>query len=256
MVTVAHLGSRPLSLDCLRIMHQHPDLSVKAVVTYPEDHEGWWDGSLNTLASELGYPVIPEAELLEYELDYLISTLYFNILDTEILDHPSQGGLNLHQAELPRYRGSNTFSHAIMNARDDDHWQYGTTFHFMSPEVDEGDIISRKFVDITETDTAWSLYQKTERASVALFEELLPAIVSGEIQEMRTPQEQIDGKRYFFSKSSLDGEKHIPMEAFVDSDTELRVYDKIRALHFPPFEPAFTTIDGRKIYLTVDYPYA
>jgi len=249
MVSVALFGSRPLSRSCLELLHEEPEISVEAIVTYPEGHDGWWDGSLRSKAEEYGYPVVEEDEILEYELDYIISVLYYDILDAALLEHPTYGGLNLHQAELPRYRGSNTFSHAIMNARGDDYWKYGTTLHFMSEEVDEGDIVARKFVDITEEDTSKSLYKKAEQASVELFEEQLPNIISGKVQSMRTPQSEFDGQTYFYNKTSLDGEKEIPVEQLIDDDA-LSVYDKIRALDFPPFEPAYTKIEGQKVYLT------
>ena len=249
MVSVALLGSRPLSRACLELLHKEKEVSVKAVVTYPEGHEGWWDGSLRSKAKEYGYPVVEEAELFEYDLDYLISVLYYNILDGDLLNHPQYGGLNLHQAELPRYRGSNTFSHAIMNARDDDYWQYGTTLHFMSEEVDEGDIIARNFVEITEEDTSKSLYKKAEQASIDLFEEQLPNIVTGEVESIRTPQSEFDGETYFYNKTSLDEEKEIPLERLTGGKST-EVYDKIRALDFPPFEPAYTQIAGKKVYLT------
>lgn len=249
MISVALVGSRPLSRACLELLHEEEEVSVEAIATYPEGHEGWWEGSLRSKAEEYGYPVVEEEDIFEYDLDYIISVLYYNILGEDILEHPQYGGLNLHQAELPRYRGSNTFSHAIMNARDDDYWQYGTTLHFMSEEVDEGDIVARKFVEITEEDTSKSLYKKAEQASIELFEEQLPNIISGEVRSMRTPQSEFDGKAYFYNKTSLDGEKEIPLERLTEEGA-LEVYDKIRALDFPPFEPAYTKIAGRKVYLT------
>lgn len=252
MVSVAHLGSRRLSHRCLKLMDQHPEVEVKAIVTYPEDHEGWWEGSLHNRATELGYPVVSEEDLFDYDLDYLISTLYFNILDKELLDHPTHGGLNLHQAELPRYRGSNTFSHAIMNARQDNYWKYGTTLHFMSEEVDAGDIVARNFVDIADTDTSKALYKKVEDASVELFFEMLPKIISGEVNEIRKPQKDFEGKSYFYSKTSLEGEKYIPLEDLKEKENK-HIFDKIRALDFPPFEPAYTKMEGEKIYLTREY---
>jgi methionyl-tRNA formyltransferase len=234
-------------------LDEFPSIDVKAVVTYPEEHDGWWEGSLYKLATDLGYPIVNEEELLEFDLDYILSTLYYNILDEELLTHPTHGGLNLHQAELPRYRGSNSFSHAILNARDDDYWQYGTTLHYMSEEVDAGDIIKRNFVEIDENDTAHSLYQKTEDESVELLFEMLPKIVSGEIEDMRTQQDEFEGPSYFYSNESLDGEKLIPYETLTDQNQATEVYDKIRALDFPPFKPAYTEIDGEEIYLVKDY---
>jgi methionyl-tRNA formyltransferase len=254
MVKIGYFGSHPLGETCLELLHEYDETEVSAVVTYPEDYDSWWSGSVYELASNLGYPVITtenEDRILDYDIDYLVSVYYPNILGEELLSHPSQGALNLHQAELPRYRGSNVFSHAILNAREDDYWKYGTTIHFMAEEVDTGDVVDRKFVDITETDTARSLYEKTQQKSVELFEETIPKIFSGKVHKMRTPQEDFEGKQYFYPKTSLDGEKEIPFEDLCKGDSD-EIYDKIRALDFPPFKPAYTVFNGQEIHLTLN----
>lgn len=251
MISVAYFGSHPLGRECLRLLHEHEEVDVEVVVTYPAGYDSWWEGSVFDLATELGYDILTtdeESAVQSYDIDYIISVYYPNILGPELLDHPDEGALNLHQAELPRYRGSNVFSHAIINARDDDHWKYGTTIHFMAEAVDAGDIVDRKFVEIKESDTARCLYDRTRGASVELFEETLPKIVSGEVHDLRTPQSAYDTERYFYDKSSLDDLKEIPSERLSDNSIEL--YDLIRALDFPPFQPAYTYIAGNKINLT------
>jgi len=249
MVSVIHLGSRPLSHSCLRLMDEYDEIEVKGVCTYLPDHDGWWEGSLHEIATNLGYPVIQEDDIFDIEVDFLISTLYYNILGRELLTHPTYGGLNLHQAELPRYRGSNIFSHAILNATEDDYYQYGTTLHFMQEEVDAGDIVERRFVTIEPDDTAKSLYLKTEQQSIELFENMLPKIASAEVTEMRTPQEGFDSPQYFYSKDSLDGLKYIPQEELNELSPS-RLHDRIRAVEFPPFKPAYTKIGANEIFLT------
>lgn len=253
MTSIAFMGSHPLGEQCLEIATEHPDTSIELVVTYGPDADNWWNGSVYDLATDLGHDVVTideEDQVLERDVDYLLSVYYPNILGPELLAHPNDAPINLHQAELPRYRGSNVISHAIMNAREDGHWQYGTTMHFMAEAVDAGDIIARNFVPIREDDTARQLYERIEGASVELFEEVLPAMVSGEILEMGTPQKEYPGERYFYTKASLDGEKEIDPERLADPDEGTAVYDKVRALDFPPFEPAWVTVDGRKLYLT------
>ena len=86
---------------------------------------------------------------------------------------------------------------------------------------------------------------------------MLPAMVSDEIMEMGTPQDEYPGERYFYTKASLDGEKAIDPETLADPEHQDEVYDKVRALDFPPFEPAWVELeDGRKLYLTAsDYEY-
>jgi len=254
MPTVAFFGSHPLGEACLDRLVDHDDITVELVVTYPPDHEAWWDGSVNDRATTHDLtvePVANERALLDADVDYLLSVYYPNILGADLLDHPTEAALNLHQAELPRYRGSNVFSHSIMNARDDDHWMHGTTMHLMDPTVDAGDVVDRNFVPITETDTARDLYERTRLASIRLFEELLPVIVDREVQAMATPQSAYDCQRYFYRKDSLDSLKEISLARLRSAaPTErLALYDRIRALDFPPHEPAWTRIDGNKIYL-------
>lgn len=251
---VIHLGSRPLARRCLHLMDEEPGISVEAVVARPPDHDGWWEGSLASLAAELNYPVITEAEITDYSADFLISTLYWNVLDEEVLEHPTYGGLNLHQAELPRFRGCNSFSHAILKAREDDHWRYGTTLHFMAPAVDEGDIVDRRFLDIEPTDTARTLYDRVEDLSVELFADHVPNIADGSIISRRTPQSAFDGPVYYHARDSLADLKEISRETFVDPDDPLALYDRVRALEFPPFTPAYTGVGDRRLYLTTT-PY-
>lgn len=257
MTSIAFLGSHDLGVTCLDRLADDPDVEVPVVVTYPPGHDGWWEGSVRERAEVLGYPLLSldeERDLLAYDADYLLSVYYPNVLDAELLAHPREAAINLHQAELPRYRGSNTFTHAIQNARADDHWRYGTTMHLMIEEVDAGPIIDRRFVEISETDTARSLYERTREVSVTLFEDTLPKIVSGEVTAMATPQEAYDGERYFYLKSDID--KEIPLgrlaEADEDGATALAVYDTVRSLDFPPFEPAYTTVAGERVHLTTD----
>mgnify|MGYP000212273358 CR=1 FL=1 len=252
-ISVAFLGSHPLGEKCLEQLAKHKDISIDIVVTYPPDEDNWWEGSLYETASNLDHNVVSIAEekqVLDYEIDYLLSVYYPNILGSKLLEHPRELSLNLHQAELPRYRGSNVFTHSILNARDDDYWKHGTTLHIMAEDVDAGDVIDRRFAKIDESDTAWSLYQKVRNKSIKLFQDNLPKIVNKEIEEMRTPQSEFDGPRYFYQKTSINGLKVIPLNEVKKDGVE--VYDRIRALDFPPHEPAHTRIQGEKVYLTLN----
>lgn len=256
MTRIALLGSRPLSRRVLALLDEATDVDVAVVVTLAPDEDRWWEGTLWETADEMGYDRIAatdEERLLEVDVDWILSVQYPNIVGKTLLKHPNEGALNLHQAELPRYRGSNVFNHVILNAREDDHWRHGTTLHYMTEAVDEGDVVARKFVEITEDDTAKTLYERTEDASVALLEETLPSIISGEVAELRTPQSAFDGPRYHYRRKDIEGEKEIPPELLRDPDSELEAYDRIRAFDFPPFEPAYTWLGGRKVHLTADW---
>ncbi|ESP86926.1 methionyl-tRNA formyltransferase [Candidatus Halobonum tyrrellensis] len=254
MTRVAFYGSHPLGTACLEALSEHEGVDVVAVNTYPPGADTWWEGSLCERAEGLGYPVhhLDDDCALEYDVDYLLSVYYPNVVDADVLDHPDDCALNLHQAELPRYRGSNVFTHSIMNARADGYWRHGTTLHVMAPKVDAGDVIARRLVPITETDTARDLYERTCLASRALFRARLPSIADGTVADDATPQSAFSGERYYYAKDSLDGLKEIPAGRLANPDpaTAVETYDRIRALDFPPFQPAYTTVGGRRVDLT------
>jgi len=252
MTKIAFLGSHPLGERCLELLHEDERIDVPVVVTYPEGYDSWWDGSVLNFAEQLGYEVLPisrERDVLHFEIDYLMSVYYPNILDADLLSHPEYGAVNLHQAELPRYRGSNVFSHSIMNARADDHWKHGTTLHAMAEQVDAGDIIDRRFVEITEEDTARTLYEKVREASVELFETHLDEFAEKSIIGGATSQSEFVGERYFYNKDSLDELKKFSRAELTTMDQD-ELYDRVRALDFPPFEPAYVELDDHRIYLT------
>lgn len=254
MATFAYLGTHPVGIEVLRRLASHPDATVTVVVSYPPKEDNWWPGSVYREAEKMGLQVrtiADEESILEYDIDYILSVYYPNILSAELLDHPHRGSLNLHLAELPRYRGSNVFAHSIMNARDDDHWRHGATLHFMTEELDAGDIIDRRFVNIFENDTARDLYERTIDASIELFTDTLPKILSGKIKAMRTSQDSYECKQYFYRKNSLEGLEEIDLGALSDPDRTHEMYDRIRALEFPPHNPAFVKLDGRRINLTL-----
>jgi methionyl-tRNA formyltransferase len=117
-------------------------------------------------------------------------------------------------------------------------------------ELSKNDMIAHG--QITENDTAWSLYKRTNTASVELFREMIPAIASGQIQSMRTPQSAFEGPRYYNLKSSLDSIKQISLADFTNENKALDVWDRIRALEFPPFEPAYIYIGDKKVYLNTN----
>jgi methionyl-tRNA formyltransferase len=237
----------------LQALDEHEHITVSEVVTYEPPHDGWWSGSLWDSAEKLGIeptPIEGEHRLLESGVDWILSVQYPNIIGSELLNHPSKGAVNLHQAELPRYRGSNLFNHVILNARGDDHWRHGTTLHVMTEKVDKGEIIDREFVEITADDTAKSLYNRTEDASVELLKSSLGRFVDGSLLDRTTPQSEFDGPRYFYKREDIEGEKKIPRDELADPSNETAIYDRIRAFDFPPFEPTHTSINGQKIYLT------
>jgi methionyl-tRNA formyltransferase len=94
------------------------------------------------------------------------------------------------------------------------------------------------------------LYEKVNQKSVELVEAHLSHLADRVIEDVATPQEEFEGERYFYSKDSLAGLKRIRPEDLTDTRNHLKLYDRIRALDFPPFEPAYIELEGKKVHLT------
>ncbi|HEB37608.1 MAG TPA: hypothetical protein ENI14_02985, partial [Thermoplasmatales archaeon] len=144
-------GSKPIGYRCLEYLLQHKNIKIPYVITRAKDYEGWWNRGrkerikVRDLAEKRNIPVFTHQEFLEFFKTHkpknphlVISVEHGYRIPKEILEYATIGGMNLHLAPLPMYRGCNTFSHAIING-DDEYW---VTMHWMSPEFDAGEIIS------------------------------------------------------------------------------------------------------------------
>ena len=244
MRNIIFMGTKPLGCKCLEMLINNSKCCVKGVLTRSPEEKVWWDENYRVYkyAERLNIPIISETDMANMDIDFIFSVQYHKILSREILQLPKYGGINLHMAPLPEYRGSNQFSFAIINNER----EFGTTLHYMSTKIDGGDIISQRRFPIKENITVTQLYQKTEEESVLLFKESLNSILN--LQNQRTKQSQIaiDKIKYFYSRNDINAHKCIDLKW-----SDEKIYRYIRALDFPPFESPFSMVKGKKIYLTL-----
>jgi UDP-4-amino-4-deoxy-L-arabinose formyltransferase/UDP-glucuronic acid dehydrogenase (UDP-4-keto-hexauronic acid decarboxylating) len=182
---------------------------VAAVFTHKDDPgENIWFDSVAELAASRNIPVFaPEdinhplwiSKIREIGPDILFSFYYRNMVGPSVLDIPHAGCLNLHGSLLPKYRGRCPVNWALINGEK----ETGVTLHYMTPRPDDGDIVCRKKVGISDDDTAKSLYTKMANAASGMLDEILPRIKDG-----TAPREPQDHSRasYFGGRRPEDGE--------------------------------------------------
>jgi amino acid adenylation domain-containing protein len=176
-------------------------------------------------ASEKGIPVFSQRSNLvdilgQLAVDYLFSIVYPKIIPPEVLALPLKGAINFHDGPLPRYAGMNTTSWAIMNQEK----SHGVTWHFMSAEVDEGQILKQQFVDIDPWDTSLTLNSKCYEAGISAFSELVEDLVAGNLE----PRHQNLKERTYFAKY-----KRPPALCTISWDAEAEeISALVRGLHF------------------------
>jgi methionyl-tRNA formyltransferase len=237
---VIFMGEKPLGLKCLQLLRRMSGVQVVAVCTRVRE-EVWWGGQrIHEYCAAHGIPIIPRARITEYGVDHLISVLYPFIVEPEYIRHARMGSYNLHEAPLPRWRGCNSSSHALL-AGDE---SYGTTLHELDPELDAGRIIARRDFPIKPFETAKELYGRTALQSYALAEDWFPRIMRGDVSPYGVSS---NGPSFINHRDSLVGLKQIPLETPLHE-----ALTKAAALDFVPWEPAFVIFGGAKYYLYIE----
>lgn len=151
------------------------------------------------------------------QIDYFIGIHFPYIISSEVLNIPKIGFLNLHPAYLPYNKGWHTPSWAILDSTP-----YGATLHFMSEELDDGDIINQKEIEVKSYDTANTLYAKVLKLEEEVFYESFESIVNFKTCRLK---QQFKGSSY--KKNDLQQVREFNLEENVKVKDFL---DKIRAL--------------------------
>lgn len=161
----------------------------------------------------------------------------FRMLPEVVWNLPPLGTINLHASLLPQYRGAAPINHAIINGET----QTGLTTFKLKHDIDTGNILLQKIVEIEDADNAGSLHDKLMIAGGELLVQTLKEIESGTAKEIRQSS--------VISDTEL---KHAPKiftqdcEIVWENNTE-RIYNLIRGLS--PRPGAFTFLNDKRIII-------
>jgi methionyl-tRNA formyltransferase len=237
---IIFMGEKPLGLKCLRLLRQMHGVDVKAVCTRARGEVWWGRQEIIDYCADERIPIIQRAEIMDCTVDYLISVLYPFIVEPEYIQHARRGCFNLHEAPLPRWRGCNSYSHALLAG--DKH--YGTTLHELASELDAGRIVAQREFPIEPFETAKELYERTALQSYQLAKEWLPRIIHGDFTAYSHPSTD---SSFLNQRNSLTDLKHVPLEISTH-----KALVKAAALDFIPWEPAFVIFQAEKYYLFIE----
>ena len=165
---------------------------VKAVVTQPDKPVGrkhvLTPSEVKLTAQKYGIDVLqPEKirkeyeEVLRYDPDLIVTCAYGQIVPKVILDHCLC--INVHASLLPKYRGGAPMQRVIMNGES----ETGMTIMQMGVGMDDGDMISKCSVPISQEDTWGSLQEKLIEAACPLLLSTLKELEEG--TAVFTPQD-------------------------------------------------------------------
>ena len=218
MMDVVFLGVNDIGMRIYDWLCQRDSVEVRAMLTEPD-----------------------QLDVIQQERpDLVVSVGFDHLVPPEVLSVPTQGAINLHPSYLPYNRGKSPNVWALVEGTP-----AGVTLHYMDAEFDTGDIIARRSVETSFSDTGKTLHRRLETAQFDLFTDVWPDIESDEVE--RTPQEDTAGtyhsKSEFISLCELDPDKEVRIKDFLD---------RLRALTFPPFDNAYLEVEGEKYYVDVE----
>lgn len=104
------------------------------------------------------------ALLRDVGLDLFFCCAFPLIFRANLLALPSRGAVNFHPSLLPRCRGRHPIFWTLASGEP----QGGVSAHFMTPEVDAGDIVAQIPLPLTEIDDYGALYRRAMDASAEL----------------------------------------------------------------------------------------
>ncbi len=158
----------------------------------------------------------------------IISAGNMYIFCDPILSNPKVEIINFHYSLLPKYRGLNIPAWVIYN----DEKETGITWHYVTKEIDNGNILSQRTIKINYNTTAYEVIKEGMRLSRAAFCDFYLELLDYRIQ----------GKENICPADSfLYLSKMLPNDGIVDLDNDdilrisrtLRAYDHHGSLELP-----------------------
>lgn len=131
--------------------------------------------------------------------DLIVSYSAPQIIKPELLGIPKHGIINVHGALLPNYRGCMPSFWYLYN----DEKVGGATVHYMSADIDDGDICLQGRVDISDCKTMFQLMKKTKELGGELIVESIRRIADGTL----TPRPNDTKNGSYFSWPSVEQAK-------------------------------------------------
>ena len=153
------------------------------------------------------------------------------ILGPEALSLAPLPPVNCHPSLLPAHRGVNPF-HSVLRQGER---ESGITFHYMTEDVDGGEILLQSAFPVTVLDNGLTLQRKAQGAALATIETLLRGMEKGSLK----PTEQNSRKATYYPRLSAKN-RFISWEC-----TAEEIHNHVRSLY--PWMRSCTYHDGRMV---------
>ena len=113
-----------------------------------------------------------------YSPDLIVLAGFMRILSDDFVHHFTGRLINIHPSLLPKYKGLHTHKRAIENGDK----KHGASVHFVSPELDSGEVILQGIVDVEENDTEESLQQRVHLIEHQIYPQTIQWLSDGSLE--------------------------------------------------------------------------
>lgn len=190
---IVFFGTPEFAVESLDALIKN-DYNIAGVVTMPDKIAGrghkLYQSDVKRYAVDKGLPLLqPEklrsedflTALRSLEADLFI-VIAFRMLPREVWQMPRLGTFNLHASLLPKYRGAAPINRAVMNGDT----ETGVTTFFLKHEIDTGDMIMQRRIDILPEDNVGDVHDKLMHLGADMVVDTVNAIIDGTLTT--TPQ--------------------------------------------------------------------
>ena len=143
----------------------------------------------------------------------LFIVIAFRMLPREVWQMPRLGTFNLHASLLPKYRGAAPINRAVMNGDK----ETGVTTFFLKHEIDTGDMIMQRKIEILPEDNVGDVHDKLMHLGAGMVVETVNAIIDGTLTTTPQPEGEFtpapkifkEDCRIDWNKTSVDIHNHV-----------------------------------------------
>ncbi len=163
--------------------------------------------------------------------DFFLVNSYSMRIGAELLRAAPFGGVNVHGAILPEFRGANPIQWALIG----DERETGVTIHRLTEDIDAGAIVAQRKVPVFFRDTWLEIRDRIAQATETLLSESLPAVLNQTAPAV--PQDS--AKAHYYRRRN-------PEDGKIDwAKRVLDIYNLIRALVEPHPGAYYESASGR-----------
>ena len=143
----------------------------------------------------------------------LFIVIAFRMLPREVWQMPRLGTFNLHASLLPKYRGAAPINRAVMNGDV----ETGVTTFFLKHEIDTGDMIMQRKIDILPEENVGDVHDKLMHLGAGMVVETVNSIIEGTLKTTPQPEGEFtpapkifkDDCKIDWNKTSVDIHNHV-----------------------------------------------